>query len=45
MNLNVRSMYRTIRAALPGMVERGGGSIINMSSAVSSVIGCRDRID
>ena len=33
-NLNVRSMMRTIRAALPGMLERGSGSIINMSSVV-----------
>ena len=33
-DLNVRSMVRTIRAALPGMLERGGGSIINMSSAL-----------
>jgi 2-keto-3-deoxy-L-fuconate dehydrogenase len=37
-DLNVRSMLRTIRAALPGMVERGTGSIINMSSACSSVL-------
>lgn len=42
-NLNVRSMVRTIRAALPGMLERGGGSIINMSSACSSVIGAPNR--
>ncbi|GIT92325.1 NAD(P)-dependent oxidoreductase [Jannaschia pagri] len=42
-DLNVRSMYRTIRAALPGMVERGGGSIINMSSALGSVIGAPNR--
>ena len=42
-NLNVRSMFRTIRAALPGMVERGGGSIVNMSSACSSVIGAPNR--
>src|SRR6476620_206361 len=31
-NLNVRAMIRTIRAVLPGMLERGDGSIINMSS-------------
>ncbi|WP_299400842.1 SDR family oxidoreductase [uncultured Roseobacter sp.] len=43
MNLNIRSMVRTIRAALPGMLERGGGSIINMSSACSSVIGAPNR--
>lgn len=42
-DLNVRSMLRTIRAALPGMLERGGGSIINMSSACSSVIGAPNR--
>ena len=42
-DLNIRSMYRTIRAALPSMIERGGGSIINMSSVVSSVIGAPSR--
>lgn len=42
-DLNVRSMFRTIRAALPGMLERGGGSIINMSSAASSIIGAPNR--
>lgn len=36
-DLNVRSMFRTIRAALPGMLERGGGSIVNMSSVVSLI--------
>ena len=42
-DLNVRSMLRTIKAALPGMLERGGGSIINMSSACSSIIGAPNR--
>ena len=42
-DLNVRSQLRTIRAALPGMLDRGVGSIINMSSALSSVIGAPDR--
>ena len=42
-DLNVRSMFRTIRAALPGMLERGTGSIINMSSALSSIIGAPNR--
>ena len=42
-DLNVRSQFRTIRAALPGMLERGGGSIVNMSSACSSVIGAPNR--
>ena len=38
-DLNVKSMYRTIRAFLPGMLEGGGGSIINMSSVASSLRG------
>jgi 2-keto-3-deoxy-L-fuconate dehydrogenase len=43
LDLNVRSMVRTIRAALPGMLERGKGSIINMSSAAGSIIGAPNR--
>lgn len=42
-DLNVRSMFRTMRAALPGMIERGGGAIVNMSSACSSIIGAPNR--
>lgn len=42
-DLNLRSMLRTIRASLPGMLERGSGSIINMSSACSSIIGAPNR--
>ena len=42
-DLNIRSMFRTIRAALPGMLAKGNGSIINMSSACSSVIGAPNR--
>lgn len=42
-NLNVRSMYWTAHAAIPAMLERGGGSIINMSSVASSVIGVPNR--
>ena len=42
-DLNVRSMWRTIKAALPGMLQNGNGSIINMSSACSSVIGAPNR--
>jgi NAD(P)-dependent dehydrogenase (short-subunit alcohol dehydrogenase family) len=33
-NLNVRSMFRMIKAFLPGMLEKGRGSIINVSSVV-----------
>ncbi len=43
MDLNVRSMVRTIKAVLPGMLERGGGSIINMSSALGSIMGAPNR--
>jgi 2-keto-3-deoxy-L-fuconate dehydrogenase len=42
-DLNVRAMVRTIRAALPGMLERGDGSIINMSSVASSQKGVPNR--
>ncbi len=42
-SLNVHSMFRTIRAFLPGMLEGKGGSIINMSSAASSVKGAPSR--
>jgi len=42
-DLNVTSMYRTLRAALPGMVERGGGSIVNMASVASSLRGVANR--
>ena len=42
-DLNVRAMWRMMKAALPGMLERGGGSIVNMSSACSSVIGAPNR--
>ena len=41
--LNVHSMFRTIRAFLPGMLEGKGGSIINMSSAASSIKGAPAR--
>jgi 2-dehydro-3-deoxy-L-fuconate 4-dehydrogenase len=44
MDLNVRSMYRLIRAFLPAMLKRGkGASIINMSSGASSVRGAANR--
>lgn len=41
--LNVRSMYRVIRALLPGMLARQGGSIINMASVASSIKGAPNR--
>jgi 2-keto-3-deoxy-L-fuconate dehydrogenase len=42
-DLNVHSMYRMIRAFLPGMIAARGGSIINMSSVASSITGVPDR--
>ena len=42
-DINVTSMYRTIRAVLPGMLARGGGSIVNMASAASSIHGVPNR--
>jgi 2-keto-3-deoxy-L-fuconate dehydrogenase len=41
--LNVTTMYRMIRAFLPQMLDRGGGSIVNMSSIASSVKGIPGR--
>ncbi|HEY8383752.1 MAG TPA: SDR family oxidoreductase [Microvirga sp.] len=42
-DLNVKSMHRTIRAFVPGMLERGGGSIVNIASGASSVRGIPNR--
>jgi 2-keto-3-deoxy-L-fuconate dehydrogenase len=42
-DVNAKAMYRTIRAFLPAMLDQGGGSIINMSSAASSVKGVPNR--
>jgi 2-keto-3-deoxy-L-fuconate dehydrogenase len=42
-DLNVKSMHRAIKAFLPAMLKNGGGSIINMSSGVSSIKGLPNR--
>jgi 2-keto-3-deoxy-L-fuconate dehydrogenase len=42
-DLNVKSMHRTIRAFLPGMLEKKSGSILNVASAVSSIRGVPNR--
>jgi 2-keto-3-deoxy-L-fuconate dehydrogenase len=42
-DINVNSMYRTIRSVLPGMVDRGGGTIVNVSSIASSIKGIPNR--
>ncbi|MDZ7856511.1 SDR family oxidoreductase [Sphaerotilus sp.] len=41
--LNVRSMFRTIRAFAPGMLANGGGSIINVASVAGSLKGAPNR--
>ncbi len=43
MNLNVRSMFWTVQAFLPGMLARGKGTIVNMSSGCSSIKGAANR--
>jgi 2-keto-3-deoxy-L-fuconate dehydrogenase len=42
-DLNVKSMHRTIKGFLPGMLAKKAGSIVNISSAVSSIRGVPDR--
>ncbi len=42
-SLNVKAMFDTIRAVLPAMLERGSGSIVNMSSVASSIKGVPNR--
>jgi 2-keto-3-deoxy-L-fuconate dehydrogenase len=41
--VNVQAMYRLIKTFLPGMIQRGGGSIVNMASVASSVAGVPNR--
>lgn len=43
MNLNVRSQFHAIQAVLPGMLERGGGAIVNIASVASTVMGVPNR--
>lgn len=42
-DLNVKSMIRTIRAVLPGMLEKGDGAIVNVASVASSIKGVPNR--
>lgn len=42
-SLNVKSMFHSIQAAIPSMLKKNSGSIINISSVVSSVIGAPNR--
>ena len=42
-DLNLTAMFRMCRAVLPGMVARGHGNIVNMASAVGSIIAAPNR--
>ena len=42
-DLNVRSMHRTIKVYVPGMLEKGAGSIVNIASGAGSVRGIPNR--
>ena len=42
-DLNVKSMHRTIKTFLPGMLEKKSGSIVNVASVVSSIRGVANR--
>ncbi|MCB5200612.1 SDR family oxidoreductase [Loktanella sp. TSTF-M6] len=42
-DLNAKAMYRITRAVLPGMLDKGAGSIINIASIVSSEKGAPRR--
>ena len=42
-DLNVKSMHRTMKAFIPAMLKKGSGSIVNMSSAASSIRGVPNR--
>ncbi|MGP6087995.1 SDR family oxidoreductase [Antarctobacter jejuensis] len=43
MTLNVRSQFHSMQAALPGMLERGGGSIVNIASIAGSIVAAPNR--
>ena len=42
-DINAKAMHRTIRAFLPGMIEKGAGAVVNISSGASSVRGIPNR--
>jgi 2-keto-3-deoxy-L-fuconate dehydrogenase len=42
-DINVKSMHRTLKTFLPGMLAKKSGSIVNISSVVSSIRGVPNR--
>ncbi|CDZ32555.1 3-hydroxybutyrate dehydrogenase type 2 [Neorhizobium galegae bv. officinalis] len=43
-NQNATSAFRTMKTALPGMIERGSGAIVNVASVASSITGVQNRV-
>lgn len=43
MTLNVRSQFHAMQAAVPGMIGRGGGSIVNIASIAGSIVAAPNR--
>lgn len=43
MTLNVRSQFHSMQAAVPGMIRRGGGSIVNIASVAGSIVAAPNR--
>ncbi|WP_425100156.1 SDR family oxidoreductase [Tropicibacter sp. S64] len=43
MLLNVRSQFHSMQAAIPGMLERGGGAIVNIASVAGSILAAPGR--
>ena len=43
MMLNVRSQFHSMQAFLPGMIERGGGAIVNIASIAGSIVAAPNR--
>lgn len=43
LNLNVRAMFHSVQAAVPGMLEKGQGAIVNIASVASSILAAPNR--
>lgn len=43
MSLNVKAQFHSMRAAIPIMIEDGGGTIVNIASVASSILAAPNR--